>query len=128
MARSKYSVCALWHIWVVDEGRWAKLMGLATGLLSRRLNAAHWSACCFTEMCVNKRISHVARTIRIARGLSVYDVAQRAGIDHSTVTALEVGRNGWTTESILAVAGALGVRPAILLMSREERLRAQEVL
>ena len=79
-------------------------------------------------MALNERISDVARTVRVARRLSIVEVAQRSGIHESTIRALEHGRMGWTSETILSVACALGIRPAILLMTEGQRLRAQAVL
>jgi len=79
-------------------------------------------------MTLNERISDVVHTVRVARGLSIEEVAQRVGTQASTIHGLESGTNGWSSESILSVARALGVHPAILLMSEEQRLRAQTVL
>lgn len=79
-------------------------------------------------MTFNERISDVVRTVRIARGLSTKEVAQRVGTRETTILDLENSVHGWSTKTILSVARALGVHPAILLMDRKQRLRAQTVL
>jgi transcriptional regulator with XRE-family HTH domain len=60
-------------------------------------------------------IGRVARRIRKHRGLTLVMVAQRAGISPSLLSRLETGDVRASLESIIALADALGVRPAVLL-------------
>jgi DNA-binding XRE family transcriptional regulator len=60
-------------------------------------------------------IGRVARRIRKLRGLTLAIVAQRAGISPSLLSRLETGDVSASLETLIALADALGVRPALLL-------------
>jgi len=64
---------------------------------------------------VAARIGRVARRIRDDLGLTLADVAQQARISSGMLSRLETGQVNPSVETIVAVADALGVRPAILL-------------
>lgn len=60
-------------------------------------------------------IGRVARRIREELGLTLASVAQQAQISPGMLSRLETGRVSPSLETILALAEALGVRPALLL-------------
>jgi transcriptional regulator with XRE-family HTH domain len=60
-------------------------------------------------------IGRVARRIREGIGLTLADVAQQAEISPGMLSRLETGRVSPSIETIVALAQALGVRPALLL-------------
>jgi transcriptional regulator with XRE-family HTH domain len=61
------------------------------------------------------KLGRVARRIREEHGLTLSDVAERAGISSGMLSRLETGRVSPSLETIVALADALGVRPALLL-------------
>ena len=60
-------------------------------------------------------IGRVARRIRDELGLTLATVAQQARISPGMLSRLETGRVSPSLETIVALAEALGVRPALLL-------------
>lgn len=64
---------------------------------------------------VAARIGHVARRIREELDLTLANVAQHAGISPGMLSRLETGHVNPSLETIVALAEALGVRPALLL-------------
>jgi len=60
-------------------------------------------------------LGRVARRIRDSQGLTLADVATRAGISAAMLSRLETGRTSPSLETIVSLAGALGVRPSHLL-------------
>jgi transcriptional regulator with XRE-family HTH domain len=50
------------------------------------------------------------RTIRQARGLSLHDVAQRAGIHPAQLSRVERGQAGLSVPALHRLAGVLGLR------------------
>ena len=64
---------------------------------------------------VAARIGHVARRVREELDLTLANVAQHAGISPGMLSRLETGRVSPSLETIVALAEALGVRPALLL-------------
>ena len=64
---------------------------------------------------VSARIGHVARRIREELDLTLANVAQHAGISPGMLSRLETGHVNPSLETIVALAEALGVRPALLL-------------
>jgi transcriptional regulator with XRE-family HTH domain len=60
-------------------------------------------------------IGGVARRIREEIDLTLADVARSAGISSGMLSRLETGRVSPSLETIVALAEALGVRPALLL-------------
>ncbi len=53
-------------------------------------------------------------TLKAARrkaGWSQMELAERAGVDQTTVSTLETGRRSPLYETVKALAGALGMRP-----------------
>src|SRR5579871_1454320 len=60
-------------------------------------------------------IGRVARRIREELGLTLANVAQQARISPAMLSRLETGRVSPSLETIVALADALGVRPALLL-------------
>jgi len=60
-------------------------------------------------------IGRVARRIREELGLTLADVAEKARISPGMLSRLETGRVTPSLETIVALAEALGVRPALLL-------------
>jgi transcriptional regulator with XRE-family HTH domain len=55
------------------------------------------------------------RRVRLARDLSQTDLAERAGLGEATIRRAEVGRGTPSTQTLQAIAEALGVRLAWLL-------------
>ncbi len=60
-------------------------------------------------------LGRVARRLRESQGLTLADVATRAGISAAMLSRLETGRASPSLETIVSLAGALGVRPSQLL-------------
>jgi transcriptional regulator with XRE-family HTH domain len=60
-------------------------------------------------------LGRVARRVRDGQGLTLSDVAARAGISAAMLSRLETGRTSPSLETIVSLAGALGVRPSLLL-------------
>jgi transcriptional regulator with XRE-family HTH domain len=60
-------------------------------------------------------LGRVARRIRDGQGLTLADVAARAGISAAMLSRLETGRTSPSLETIVSLAGALGIRPSHLL-------------
>ena len=72
------------------------------------------------RMAVRKQASatelgRVARRLRDSQGLTLADVATRASISSAMLSRLETGRASPSLETIVSLAGALGVRPSQLL-------------
>lgn len=61
------------------------------------------------------RIGHAARRIREELDLTLATVAQHAGISPGMLSRLETGHVNPSLDTIVALAEALGVRPALLL-------------
>jgi transcriptional regulator with XRE-family HTH domain len=64
---------------------------------------------------VAARVGRVARRIREELKLTLADVAERARISAGMLSRLETGRVSPSLETIVSLAGVLGVRPSILL-------------
>jgi len=64
---------------------------------------------------VSARIGRAARRIREELDLTLANVAQHAGISPGMLSRLETGHVNPSLETIVALAEALGVRPALLL-------------
>ncbi|MGO9514953.1 MAG: helix-turn-helix domain-containing protein [Steroidobacteraceae bacterium] len=64
---------------------------------------------------VGRQLGAVARRVRESHGLTLTDVASTAGISAGMLSRLETGRVTPSLETLVALAGALGVRPALLL-------------
>jgi transcriptional regulator with XRE-family HTH domain len=64
---------------------------------------------------VGRQLGAIARRVRETQGLTLTDVAAIAGISAGMLSRLETGRVMPSLETLVALAGALGVRPALLL-------------
>jgi transcriptional regulator with XRE-family HTH domain len=64
---------------------------------------------------VGRQLGAVARRVREAQGLTLTDVAAAARISAGMLSRLETGRVMPSLETLVALSGALGVRPALLL-------------
>ena len=64
---------------------------------------------------VGRQLGAVARRVREGQGLTLTDVATTAGISAGMLSRLETGHVTPSLETLVALAGALGVRPALLL-------------
>jgi len=64
---------------------------------------------------VGRQLGSAARRIRESQGLTLTDVAASAGISAGMLSRLETGHVTPSLETLVALAGALGVRPALLL-------------
>jgi transcriptional regulator with XRE-family HTH domain len=53
-------------------------------------------------------------TMRGQAGLSLQELARRAGVDHSQLVRLEAGERTCTLETAVKIAGALGVSLGLL--------------
>ncbi len=60
-------------------------------------------------------LGRVARRLRDSQGLTLADIATRASISAAMLSRLETGRASPSLETIVSLAGALGVRPSQLL-------------
>ena len=64
---------------------------------------------------IGRQLGAVARRVREAQGLTLTDVARTAGISAGMLSRLETGHVTPSLETLVALSGALGVRPALLL-------------
>ncbi len=64
---------------------------------------------------VGRQLGAVARRVRESQRLTLTDVAATAGISAGMLSRLETGHVTPSLETLVALAGALGVRPALLL-------------
>lgn len=64
---------------------------------------------------VGRQLGSVARRVRESQDLTLTDVASSAGISAGMLSRLETGHVTPSLETLVALAGALGVRPALLL-------------
>ncbi|OZB84172.1 XRE family transcriptional regulator [Microbacterium sp. 13-71-7] len=74
---------------------------------------------------LRERISRSLRREREAAGLSVSELARRAGVSKGTVSQLESGSSGPSVETLWAIADALGVPFAAFV---EERTNAPTLI
>jgi transcriptional regulator with XRE-family HTH domain len=84
-------------------------------------NSAHWSA--GAAAATGERI----RALRAQRGISLSELARRAGVGKATLSGLETGARNPTAETLYAIAGQLGVPLAMLLSTPGEPLDVPEV-
>jgi transcriptional regulator with XRE-family HTH domain len=68
-----------------------------------------------TSVDVGRQLGSAARRVRESQGLTLTDVAASAGISAGMLSRLETGHVTPSLETLVALAGALGVRPALLL-------------
>jgi transcriptional regulator with XRE-family HTH domain len=64
---------------------------------------------------IGRQLGIVARRVREGQGLTLTDVATTAGISAGILSRLETGHVTPSLETLVALAAALGVRPALLL-------------
>jgi transcriptional regulator with XRE-family HTH domain len=64
---------------------------------------------------VGRQLGAVARRVREGQGLTLTDVATTAGISAGMLSRLETGHVTPSLETLVALADALGVKPALLL-------------
>ena len=64
---------------------------------------------------VGRQLGGVARRVRESQGLTLTEVAATAGISAGMLSRLETGHVTPSLDTLVALAGALGVRPALLL-------------
>jgi transcriptional regulator with XRE-family HTH domain len=64
---------------------------------------------------VGRQLGAVARRVRESQDLTLTDVATSAGISAGMLSRLETGQVTPSLDTLVALAGALGVRPALLL-------------
>ena len=64
---------------------------------------------------IGRQLGAVARRVRESQGLTLTDVATTAGISAGMLSRLETGQVTPSLDTLVALAGALGVRPALLL-------------
>jgi transcriptional regulator with XRE-family HTH domain len=64
---------------------------------------------------IGRQLGAVARRVREGQGLTLTDVATTAGISAGMLSRLETGHVTPSLETLIALARALGVRPALLL-------------
>jgi transcriptional regulator with XRE-family HTH domain len=62
-----------------------------------------------------RKLGRVARRVRESQDLTLLDVADRAGISLAMLSRLETGQVSPSLETIISLAAALGVVPALLL-------------
>jgi transcriptional regulator with XRE-family HTH domain len=60
-------------------------------------------------------VGRVARRLREEQQLTLADVASRAGISAPMLSRIETGNASPSLESVIALADALGIRPALLM-------------
>lgn len=67
----------------------------------------------------NVALGSAARSMRVERGLAQESLAARAGMDRSYYGAIERGEFNVSLDTIVKIAGALGVSAAALLQRAE---------
>lgn len=72
---------------------------------------------CDSSSEINRIVGERIRTLRVELGLTLEDLAERAGIDPVTLSALEAGQARLTWRFICGLSGALGIRMVDLLAS-----------
>jgi transcriptional regulator with XRE-family HTH domain len=85
-----------------------------------------------SEQPIDLRVRQRLRELRAERGLTLADVAERAGLDVSTLSRLEAGKRRLALDHIPALAAALGVSTDEILGSRSRqdprvRVRARRI-
>ena len=76
---------------------------------------------------VGRQLGAVARRVRESQDLTLTDVATSAGISAGMLSRLETGHVTPSLETLVALAGALGVLPALLLQQLGGDEEAQRV-
>ncbi len=74
-------------------------------------------------MTIEAAFGEVIRELRKLKSLSQEDVAYESGLDRSFISLLETGRQQPSLVTIFQLAKALGVSPAQIMTSVEEKLR-----
>ena len=74
-------------------------------------------------MTIEAAFGEVIRELRKLKSLSQEDVAYESGLDRSFISLLETGRQQPSLITIFQLAKALGVSPAQIMTSVEEKLR-----
>jgi transcriptional regulator with XRE-family HTH domain len=64
---------------------------------------------------VGRQLGAVARRLRESQGLTLNDISNSAGISAGMLSRLETGQVTPSLETLVSLADALGVRPALLL-------------
>jgi transcriptional regulator with XRE-family HTH domain len=64
---------------------------------------------------VGRQLGAVARRLRESQGLTLSDISNSAGISAGMLSRLETGQVTPSLETLVSLADALGVRPALLL-------------
>jgi len=67
---------------------------------------------------IRREIGARIRGLREAKGLSVCDLAERSAVPEMEIGILENGRRSVRFETLLCLAGALGVSPTSLFEAR----------
>ncbi|WP_089177511.1 helix-turn-helix transcriptional regulator [Bosea sp. AS-1] len=67
-----------------------------------------------------------ARALRLAKGLTQAQVAQRLGVDRAHVSALEMGQRNPTAVSLWEIAQALGATVSDLVAEPKEDTREKD--
>ena len=67
------------------------------------------------------------KSIRKSKNLTVYDMAERAGLVHTTISRIENGKCGFSLASIGRVASAYGVDVAQLMEIQKRLDRRRKV-
>ena len=67
----------------------------------------------------NNVIGQKVRALRLHRGLSQRELGLKLGVTQYHVSRLELGQEGWRSEMIIKVAGALGIPPSHLFLEGE---------
>lgn len=56
------------------------------------------------------QIGRVIKKARKENKVTLYAIEQKAGVQHTVVKSIEAGNRSYTIDSLLAVAGAVGVQ------------------
>ncbi|MEZ0069267.1 transcriptional regulator with XRE-family HTH domain [Streptacidiphilus sp. MAP12-20] len=91
------------------------------GILDAMENSGHWTPAAATA--TGERI----RALRAQRGISLSELARRAGIGKATLSGLETGTRNPTAETLYAIAGQLDVPLAMLLSAPGGQLGVPDV-
>lgn len=75
---------------------------------------------------VSDALRHVLREARTAAALSLGEVAARSGLNRQAITFIENGDRRPTTETLLHLAAALGMKPSEVWAKAEARVPARQ--
>lgn len=72
-----------------------------------------------TKQTIKAQLGQAVRRVRESAGMTVEELALRAGVDRGNLSKMETGKMGITMAKLFAIAGALGLPASELLRLAE---------